>query len=251
MELITLGVGGGWARPGGAACGYLVRQDGFNLWIDAGTGTMANLQRHIGLEAVDAIAVSHRHFDHFLDLYPFWLSRWWVDEDRPAPIPLFAPPGMFDHALQLEPKLGNAFVSQVVEPGQELEVGPFRVRTASMNHPVPTLGMRIEADGVALAYSADTGPTPELVRLSRESDVLLCEATWLDVRDGWEPIHLTATEAGQHAAAAGVGRLVLTHIWPATDLSEVEHRAGETFDGPITLAKEGLQLAIGGGGRED
>ena len=48
MELITLGVGGGWARPGGAACGYLLRQDGFNLWIDAGTGTMANLQRHIG-----------------------------------------------------------------------------------------------------------------------------------------------------------------------------------------------------------
>jgi ribonuclease BN (tRNA processing enzyme) len=251
MELVPLGVGGGWARPGGAACGYLVRQGEFNLWIDAGTGTMANLQRHIALEHVAAIAVSHRHFDHFLDLYPFWLSRWWVDQDRPAPIPLFAPPGMFEHALQLEPKLGNAFLPQVVEPGGGFEVGPFRVRTASMKHPVPTLGMRIEADGAVLAYSADTGPTSELIQLSREADVLLCEATWLDVQEGWEPIHLTAAEAGRHAAAAGVGRLVLTHIWPATDLHEVEHRAGETFQGPLSLAKEGLRVDIGGGGRMD
>jgi ribonuclease BN (tRNA processing enzyme) len=248
MYLVPLGVGGGWARPGGAACGYLLRHDGFNLWIDAGTGTMANLQRHIGLDNVHAIAVSHRHFDHFLDLYPFWLSRWWVDQDRPAGIPLFAPPGMFEHALQLEPKLGNAFLSQVVEPGEGFEAGPFRVATAPMNHPVPTLGMRIEADGAALAYSADTGPTDQLVHLSREADVLLCESTWLDAREGWDPIHLTAAEAGRHAAGAGVGRLVLTHIWPASDLREVERRAGETFDGPIALAEEGLEVAIDDGG---
>ena len=46
MELIVLGSGGGWARPGGAACGYLIRHEGFNLWVDLGTGTMANVQRY-------------------------------------------------------------------------------------------------------------------------------------------------------------------------------------------------------------
>jgi ribonuclease BN (tRNA processing enzyme) len=251
MELVLLGVGGGWARPGGAASGYLLRHEGFNLWIDAGTGTMANLQRHIALEDVDAIAVSHRHFDHFLDLYPFWLSRWWGDHDRPAPLPLFAPPGLFEHALQLEPKLGDAFRPQVVEPGADFEAGPFRVRTAPMNHPVPTLGMRIEADGAALAYSADTGPTKELVELSLDAEVLLCEATWLERREGWDPIHLTAAEAGRHAASAGVGTLVLTHIWPATELREVELRAREAFDGPITLGREGLRLDLHGEGATD
>jgi len=242
VELVLLGVGGGWARPGGAACGYLVRHQGFNLWIDAGTGTMANLQRHIGLHEVDAVAVSHRHFDHFLDLYPFWLSRWWGDDDKPAPLPLFAPPRMFEHALQIEPKLGDAFRLQEIEPGDAFETGPFRVRTASMNHPVPTLGMRIETDGMTLAYSADTGPTRDLVDLSRDANVLLCEATWLELRAGWSPIHLTATEAGQHAASAGVGRLVLTHIWPATDRLESEARASEAFGGPVTVAEEGLRI---------
>lgn len=248
MELVLLGVGGGWARPGGAACGYLVRHDGFNLWIDAGTGTMANLQRHIALEDVHAVAISHRHFDHFLDLYPFWLSRWWVDQ-RPGPLPMFVPPGMFEHALQLEPNLGDAFRPQVVEPGTDFEAGPLRVRTALMNHPVPTLGMRIEADGAALAYSADTGPTGELIELSRDANVLLCEATWLERRQEWDPIHLTAAQAGEHAARAAVGRLLLTHIWPATDLRQAELRAGEAFDGPIAVAHEGLRVDVDGGGQ--
>jgi ribonuclease BN (tRNA processing enzyme) len=247
MELVLLGVGGGWARPGGAASGYLVRHDGFNLWIDAGTGTMANLQRHIALEDVHAVAISHRHFDHFLDLYPFWLSRWWVDKGRPAPLPLFAPPGLFEHAVKLEPKIGDAFHPRVVEPGADFEAGPLVVRTAPMNHPVPTLGMRIDVDGRALAYSADTGPTDELVRLSRDADVLLCEATWLERRDEWDPVHLTATQAGEHAARAGVGRLVLTHIWPATDLDQAELRARETFDGSVTVAEEGLLVHMDGG----
>jgi ribonuclease BN (tRNA processing enzyme) len=243
MELVMLGVGGGWARPGGAACGYLVRHDGFNLWIDAGTGTMANLQRHIALEDVHAVAISHRHFDHFLDLYPFWLSRWWVDQ-RPGPLPLFAPPGLFEHAVQLEPKLGDAFRPQVIEPGSDFDAGPLRVRTRPMNHPVPTLGMRIEADGIALAYSADTGPTGELVQLSQGADVLLCEATWLERREGWDPIHLTSSQAGEHATKAGVGRLVLTHIWPATDLNQAELRARETFGGPVTVGEEGLRVVL-------
>lgn len=247
MELVPLGVGGGWARPGGAACGYLVRHEGFNLWIDAGTGTMANLQRHVALDDVHAVAISHRHFDHFLDLYPFWLSRWWVDQGRPEPLPLFAPPGLFEHALQLEPKLADAFRSQVVEPGKDFEAGPLRIRTAPMNHPVPTLGMRIEADASALAYSADTGPTAELVGLSQDADVLLCEATWLERREDWDPIHLTASQAGEHAARAAVGRLVLTHIWPATDLHQSELRARETFDGPVILAQEGIRVDIEGG----
>jgi ribonuclease BN (tRNA processing enzyme) len=241
-----LGVGGGWARPGGAACGYLLRHQGFNLWIDAGTGTMANLQRYIRLDEVHAVAVSHRHFDHFLDLYPFWLSRWWGDRDRPAPLPLFAPPGMFDHALQIEPRLGDAFRLQEIEPGSDFEAGPLRVRTAPMNHPVPTMGMRVDADGTALAYSADTGPTAELIDLSGGADVLLCEATWLERREEWDPIHLTATEAGQHAASAGVGRLVLTHIWPATDRRESEARARDSFGGPVTVAEEGLRLGVDG-----
>jgi ribonuclease BN (tRNA processing enzyme) len=245
MELVALGVGGGWARVGGAACGYLVRSDGFTLWIDAGTGTMANLQRYVELGDVDAVAVSHRHFDHFLDLYPYFLAMRLDPERGSRKVPLFAPPGMFEHALQLEGDLGEVFDPHVVEPGATFEAGPFLLQTAPMRHPVPTLGMRIEASGAVLAYTADTGPCDEAVALARGADVLLSEATWLDPHDGIGPIHLTASEAGRQATQAGVARLVLTHIWPATDRDRVAERAAASFHGPVIVAEEGMALRSG------
>ena len=78
-----------------------------------------------------------------------------------------------------------------------------------MLHPVPTLGMRFESNGAALAYSADTAPTDELDRIGRAADLLLAEATWLEPRPQAGPMHMTAAEAGERAAAAEAGRLIL------------------------------------------
>ena len=245
MELIVLGAGGGWAQAGGAASGYLVRHEGFNLWVDAGTGTMANLQEHIALEDIGAIVVSHRHFDHFLDLYPLFLARWYrKNGPRLSGLPLYAPPGMFDHALQLEADLPMAFDPNVVEPGDSFQAGPFRVRTAPMRHPVPTLGMRIEADGQLLAYTADTGPTEDLIGLARGADVLLSEATWLDLPPTAEPLHLTPAEAGEYARRAGAGRLVLTHLWPTYDRAAMTERAEGAFGEAVMLAEVGTKVEL-------
>jgi ribonuclease BN (tRNA processing enzyme) len=243
VELVVLGVGGGWARAGGAASGYLLRHDGYTLWLDAGSGTMAKLQEHAKLLDVDAVAVSHRHFDHFLDLYPYFLALL-LDEERSGRIPLFSPPGMFEHALQLEEKLPQVFDPQTVELGENFEAGPFRIRTAPMRHPVPTLGMRIETDGSALSYTADTGPTEDLVSLARGSDLLLSEATWLDRKPGWDFIHLTAPEAGEQARRAEVERLLLTHIWPAHDRGQAAEMAAVAFGDEVGIAVEGMKVPL-------
>jgi ribonuclease BN (tRNA processing enzyme) len=247
MELIVLGSGGGWARAGGAACGYLVRHGDYTLWLDAGTGTMGQLQKHCALRDVDGVVVSHRHFDHFLDLYPYYLALAF-DPERSGRIPLFAPPGMFEHALQIEDDLPDVFDSRVVEPGHAFDAGPFRITTKRMAHPVPTLGMRIEAGGSTLAYSADTGPCDELVSVARGAELLLSEATWLQPGDRWGGIHLTAEEAGQHAARAGAGTLILTHIWPALDREASREQAARWFGGTVGLAIEGEILDVEPGG---
>lgn len=249
MELTVLGAEGGWPRPGRAACGYLLREAGFTLWVDAGTGTLANLQRHVDLLGVSAVVVSHRHFDHFLDLYPYHLAVRW-DQGRAGRIPLIGPPGLAEHVARLEDALEEVFEPRVVDPGASFEAGPFRVRTAPMHHPVPTLGMRIQGDGDAvLAYSADTGGTDELVALAKGADLLLSEATWIERPDGWEPIHLEAGEAGEHAARAAVGRLLLTHVWPQLDRSASVERAAAAFGGPVEAAVEGMRIEVGSGVR--
>lgn len=245
MRVVALGTDGTWPGPGGATSGYLVSHDGFSLWMDAGTGTMANLQRSVGVDEVGAIVVSHAHQDHFVDLYPLLYAR--ILRDRPLPpLPLFAPPGFADRAVAL---LGDesaaafvrAFDVRPVEPGESFEAGPFRMRTAPMRHWVPTLGLRVEADGHSVAYSADTGPTDELVGLAREADVLLCEATLLERTPSSPDLHLSAAEAGEHAARADVGRLVITHTrWRRADAELGLAAAAAPYGGPVALAEEGM-----------
>jgi ribonuclease BN (tRNA processing enzyme) len=69
MELIILGASGAWPAPGGAANGFLVRAGGYHLVLDFGMAVLPNLQRYLPHEQIDAIFISHEHWDHCLDLY--------------------------------------------------------------------------------------------------------------------------------------------------------------------------------------
>jgi ribonuclease BN (tRNA processing enzyme) len=251
VELIVLGAHGTWAKPGGATSGYLLRHEGFTLWVDLGTGTMANLQRHVGLFDVGAMVISHSHPDHLVDLYPYFYARHFSDE-RPLGTPLFFPPLVLERGMALfgeetRPAVEASFALTEIEPGNGFEAGPFRIRTAPMAHPVPTLGLRVETDGATLAYTADTGPTPELTSLAQDADVLLSEASWQQWEEGWErmPIHLTSLQAGEAARDSGVRSLVLTHIWPTLDRARSVDEAAGAFEGEIRLAEEGMVLEVG------
>ena len=96
-----------------------------------------------------------------------------------------------------------------------------------VNHPVETFGFRIEHGGRALAYSGDTGKSAALEELARSADVLLCEASFIDGPDLPPDLHLTGRGAGEHAARAGVGHLVLTHLTPGNDPALYLRRGAE------------------------
>ena len=118
-----------------------------------------------------------------------------------------------------------------------------------MNHPVETFGFRLEHDGRALAYSADTGATDELVDLARDADVLLCEASFLEPADGGAAdlppgLHLTGRQAGEHATGPASGELVLTHLVPWNDRDRTLDEADGAFSGESYLASPGLRLVL-------
>jgi ribonuclease BN (tRNA processing enzyme) len=139
----------------------------------------------------------------------------------------------------------DAFAVRPTAPGTAFELGPFRVRAFEMAHVgVQALGYRIEADGAALAYTGDTGPSPEVVEMARGTDVFLCEATWQDGPDLLS-FHLSARQAGEHGDQAGAGTMMLTHIWPTLDPSVSIAQASEAFSGPVELATEDLRIEIG------
>jgi ribonuclease BN (tRNA processing enzyme) len=251
MDLTVLGTSGGWPEAGRANAGFLVQADGFNLVVDLGTGTLSNLQRWLPHERIDAVAISHRHADHWIDLYPLSIARRFHPEVLP-PLDLFVPAGVAERMEGLggsddAAAVRGTFTYHQIEPGDTFEAGPFRVATRLMPHLVPDLGMRLTAGAVTLAYTGDTGPGPEVEALAEKTDALLAEASWVDGQEaGSPPIHLTARQAGLHAAAAGVPELVLTHLWPGNDRDLARAQAQEEFGGALTVAQEGLRVNIGG-----
>jgi len=68
VTVTVLGCDASYPSSGGACSGYLVQSGSTAVWLDAGTGTMANLQKHIDLDALDGIVLTHAHPDHWTDV---------------------------------------------------------------------------------------------------------------------------------------------------------------------------------------
>jgi ribonuclease BN (tRNA processing enzyme) len=249
VRLVVLGASGTWPNPDTATSGYLVQHDGFNLWVDAGTGTLANLQHHIEVAQLDAIVISHEHPDHFVDLYPCFYAWHYGELGRPG-LPVFVPSDFTQKladvvSIDSQIVMRTAFSFTEVAPGESFEIGPFHVKTEPMAHlGLPALGFRIQGDGSVLAYTGDSGPTHHVEELARNADLLLSEATWQD-RDDLLPFHMSSRQAAVHAREAGVGELVLTHIWPTLDHDVSTEQAAEEFRGPIAAAVEGMTFEVG------
>jgi ribonuclease BN (tRNA processing enzyme) len=75
----------------------------------------------------------------------------------------------------------------------------------------------LTAGGRSLVYTGDTGPCERVVALARDADVFLSEASHPPGPGLPTGLHLTGREAGEHAAAAGAKRLLLTHVPPWVD----------------------------------
>jgi len=259
MRLTVLGSSAAYPVPGNPSSGYVVEAAGVRLWLDAGTGTFSALQSLALGEGwdwreLDAVILSHAHADHCLDLVPcYYARRFRKDPGRGGDrrLPTFWPTGtrevlgrIIEEAAD-EDKLGRVFAPREVGNGDEVSVGPVRVTFAATDHRPPTLAARFDDGRHRLVYTADTGPGIDLAPFAEGADLLLAEATYQQGQEG-APVHLTAAQAGELARRAGVGRLVLTHVWPTFDPERSLEEARSTAGGiPVALARPRAVFEVG------
>ena len=104
--------------------------------------------------------------------------------------------------------------------------------------------MRVGNGVASITYSADTGICDQLIRLAAGSDLLLCEAARPGDESAYPPgLHLTGAQAGEHAATAGVSRLLLTHIPPWVD-ADAQLADARTIFAAAELAEPGATYDI-------
>ena len=247
MRLTVVGCSGSFPGPDSAASCYLLEApyDGrtFRLLLDLGSGALGPLQRYADLESIDAVALSHLHADHCLDLCSFYVFRNYRPGGPLGRVPVHGPPGTAERmarAYSHEPadEMLKGFDFHVY-PDDAFSIGPFTVTAAMVDHPQPAYALRLTDGRRTLVYSGDTGPCAALEALAAGCDLLLAEAAFLEGKRNTPHLHMTGRQAAEAASRADVGRLVLTHVPPWHSTDDVLKDARPHFAGDIMLAAPG------------
>ncbi|MDE0117108.1 MAG: MBL fold metallo-hydrolase [bacterium] len=238
LSFTVLGCSGSYSAPGIACTGYLLESTGAKVWLDAGPGTLSNLQRHCGLADLDAVVITHQHIDHWTDLaLAFSALRHHVHR---SPLPVYATAGTRSLACALlgKPDLAPALDWRLISSGHRTLIGDQQWRFSRTDHPVETLAPRVDSGGRSFAFSADTGAGWSFDRLGPGIHTALCEATFLEADRELGGPHLSAREAGAMASDAGVERLMLTHLAPGADTGAAVREASASFGQPVEAVQQ-------------
>ena len=227
MRLTVLGPHGG-ELPGCRSTCFLV--DG-RLALDAGA-----LTQTLDLEAlarIDDILLTHSHFDHVKDL-PMLSDVLVTSRDRPVTIHgnqgcirtlqrnLFNDVLWPDFTAIPSPRR-PVFRLKPFKAGASVKVGPYRVRSVPVSHPVESCGFLIsDGHGSALGMSGDTGPTDRLWQLLNRSPELKAVLVECSFPDELQPLadlsgHLTPSTLEQELTKLRRPdvKVLLYHLKPA------------------------------------
>jgi ribonuclease BN (tRNA processing enzyme) len=220
MRLQFVGCGDAFGSGGQLNTCFHVTGDGVNFLIDCGASSLPALKRlGITRDDIDLILITHFHGDHFAGL-PFLLLDAQFSR-RSRPLVIAGPDGieqklpqvmeaLFERSSKTKQKFDLAVVT--LKPEETREFGAVSVTPFPVVHGEsggPHLAYRIEAQGRAIAYSADTEWTETLIPLAHEADLFIAEAYYYDklVKN-----HLSLTTLEAHLAEIKPKRLVLTHM---------------------------------------
>ena len=222
MDLTVLGMHGGFPGENGACSGYLLEEGngGARILLDLGCGTLPRLNAITDICRIDALVLSHLHFDHASDALTM---QYGVDarirDGRMQCLPLYLPASpapvraLFDAA--------SAYAPHTVTDGMMLRIGGLTLRFTRVQHPVETYAVRVTAageNGKTLLYTGDSGLCDALFPAAAGADALLIDTAFSNARREAAPAealpHMTPMEAARLAAASGASVGYCTHMPP-------------------------------------
>ncbi|HKT36812.1 MAG TPA: MBL fold metallo-hydrolase [Ktedonobacterales bacterium] len=199
--------------------------------------------------------ITHAHIDHIGSL-PSLIESYRLG-GRHAPLRIVGLPEVIETARQIIEIFSYELTLDTwtfdvtytaVEDGQQLTLGGMPATVMRMDHTLPSAGLRLSLSGGDFAYTSDTQPTPAIQRLAQGARVFVTECTYLNESVNYARVsrHMTALEAGQHAAVCGAETLALVHLGVAagwtTEAACVE--AAQAFTGTIIAPSDGDVLEM-------
>lgn len=214
------------------------------ILVDCGSNPLGKI-KNLGIsdDGLGDVILTHFHPDHVSGVPNMLMHMWQLG--RRAPLRFYG----LHHCINRTEDLMNAFLWETWpnffpvtfhrvrerNGAPVLENEDFRITSWPVKHFIPTIGLRIEnkLTGNVLAYTCDTEPTPNLLELGRNADMLIHEAA------GEGLGHSSPRQAGETATMAGAKSLYLIHyqVWN-TDPAPFVPQAQQTYDGPVKLCED-------------
>jgi ribonuclease BN (tRNA processing enzyme) len=256
---------------------------GRSIIIDCGLGVTASMVKAgYSLTGLTDIFITHCHSDHILEFGALLHTAWTAGLNRPVSV--FGPPEIatiwrqfcemmrFDITIRMadEGRVPFAAIAQIniidaktPDPIRLVDENGLTVSAMRNEHPpvVDSYALRFDADVKSVTFSGDTRYLPSLAVFAKNTDVLVHEAMLakgLDyvlaktktgddrLKNHLLAAHSFAEQAGQIAASADVGRLVLNHlIPPERDICSDADWQAETrrnFNGPCLVGRDGMVI---------
>jgi ribonuclease BN (tRNA processing enzyme) len=281
LEILVLGSGGPGAT-GRAASSYLVLTDGTpRILVDAGPGSFARLgEAKASLANTDIVLLTHLHIDHAGELAGLFKARAvsnsapilfkvWGPEGSPrksqgAYFPstsrfihlLFGPDGAFAYLSDFSAPMTiqahdiPARVNSNAQPQVIVEQNGLSVAAIAGHHgDAPAVIYRIDYGGKSVTFSGDIDAEglANLRKIAKDSDLLVFNSVVLDPPDSpavLYTLHTPPGAIGELAKSAGIRRLLLSHLSPATEEMHdaVLKSIARNFAGSVTLAEDGMRV---------
>lgn len=228
--------------------GYLIKYNNKKILLDCGNGITRLLSFPNDLENLNVI-ITHYHKDHFGDLGVLQYASY-----------VYHNLGLLSDKIKIYiPENDFAFNKKSIVSNNESFAEYFNISNNfkiniddleitfynNESHSIESYMVKIQNTNFKIIYTSDIGTTnfDELINFCKNSDLIICESSFLKKHNSNCKTHMTAYDAGVLAKKSNSKQLLITHFWPEEDKKLYLEEAKQIFKN-VMVAEEGKMLVL-------